>query len=287
MKEGYWVIRTYIAGNVGEKIKYWIEGERPTKSDRRLKSDIKKIQQNEASSTKNVARLFNANFTPVDYLIGLDYSEEAYNLILKIIESRGVVLSELTEEELSIAIREEAERDFSNWIKRCKNAALKGTVFKYVGVTSDMNGKTGELVRIHHHIVISGNMKDICLNKWTNGTTHCEHIWDEPDHLALADYLISQVRHVPDAKKYKSSRNLIRPIPKDKIAIGGAELRLPKHCALLYRGEYKPGMPQYIRYILPPKPLVIMDKLKSENENYDNGSGIIWPADRRDKNEPK
>lgn len=274
MKEGYWVIRTYIAGMVGEKIKYWIEGERPTKSERRLKSDIRKIQQNEASTKKNVARLLNANFTAEDYLLGLDYSEKAYSRLLRRIESRGVVLSDLTEEEYSNAVREEAERDFSNWIRRCKNASPKETVFKYIGVTSDMDGETGEVVRIHHHIVISKNMLNICLEKWTNGRTHNEHVWDEPDHLALADYLIRQVRYVKDDKKYKPSRNLIRPVPKDKIAIGGAELRVPKNCALLFRAEYKPGMPQYIRYILPPKPLAERDRLRNENKDDDNRSGF-------------
>ena len=28
MTEGYWVIRTYTAGVVGEKIKYWVPGEK-------------------------------------------------------------------------------------------------------------------------------------------------------------------------------------------------------------------------------------------------------------------
>jgi hypothetical protein len=34
MTEGYWVIRTYTAGAVGEKIKYWVPGEKPTRSQR-------------------------------------------------------------------------------------------------------------------------------------------------------------------------------------------------------------------------------------------------------------
>ena len=274
-KEGYWVIRTYVAGMVGEKIKYWVEGEKPTKSLRRLKSDIKKVQQNEACATKNVARLLNANFTEEDYLLGLDYSEEALNRLLRRIENQGADLSAMTEEEYLLAVREEAERELNNWIKRCKNAMTKGMVFKYTAITSDMDGETGKTVRVHHHIVISQNMKDICLSKWNNGTVHHENIWNEPDHLALADYLIKQVRHVPDAKKYKPSRNLVRPIPKDKIAIGGAELRVPKHCALLFRGEYKPGMPQYIRYMLPPKPLADRDKERNKNESgpYEIGGG--------------
>ena len=284
MKEGYWVIRTYIAGNIGEKIKYHIDEERPTKSDRKVKSDIKKIQQNEASTIKQSARLINANYTHEDYLIGLDYSEEAYNRLLKKIESRGIDLSTLTEIEFSILIREAADKELDNYIRRCKNAAPKGTVFKYYSVTSDMDGKTGETVRVHHHVVISKNMLEICLRKWNNADkVDSEYVWDEPDHLALADYLIKQVRYVKDEKKYKASRNLIRPIPKDKAAIGCAELRVPKHCALLYRGEFKPGMPQYIRYMLPPKPLADRDKEKNRNNEINNGNETVvnWNGGER------
>jgi len=276
MKEGYWVIRTYISGNIGEKIKYYLEGEKPTKSERKVKSDIKKIQQNEASTIKESARLLNANFTSEDSLFGLDYSEEAYNRLLKRIESWGIDISILSEEEFSILIRKSADKELENYFRRCKNAAPKGTVFKYYSVTSDMDGKTGETVRVHHHVVISKNMLEICLSKWNNANTvDSEYVWDEPDHLALANYLIKQVRYVKDEKKYKASRNLVRPVPKDKAALGGAELRVPKHCALLYRGEFKPGMPQYIRYILPPKALADRDREKDKNDSgpYGNGNG--------------
>ena len=34
MAEGYWVIRSYQAGMIGEKIKYWVPGKKPSKSER-------------------------------------------------------------------------------------------------------------------------------------------------------------------------------------------------------------------------------------------------------------
>ena len=81
--EGYWVIRTYEAGAVGEKIKYWVPGQRPTKSSRKLKSDILKVQQNEASAEKRVARLIHANFSCRDLLLGLDYDGAGYEKITR------------------------------------------------------------------------------------------------------------------------------------------------------------------------------------------------------------
>ena len=77
MANGYWVIRTYTAGAVGEKIKYWVPGEKPTKSERKIKSDIKQVQRNEANAEKALARLIHANFTPRDYLLQFSYTEEA------------------------------------------------------------------------------------------------------------------------------------------------------------------------------------------------------------------
>ena len=78
MTEGYWVIRTYTAGAVGEKIKYWVPGEKPTRSQRKLKSDIKQQQRNEANAEKHLARLLNENFSCADHLMRLSYADEAF-----------------------------------------------------------------------------------------------------------------------------------------------------------------------------------------------------------------
>lgn len=71
--------------------------------------------------------------------------------------------------------------------------------------------------------------------------------------MPIAEYLIAQVRGTLNAKKFVSSRNLIRPQPKDRIAVSDAEIRVPRNCKLIQRAEYKRGAPQYIRYILPEK----------------------------------
>lgn len=61
MQNGYWVIRTYISGNVGEKIKYWVSGNKPVRSKRRVTSDVNKVEKNEKQSEKNLARILNTN----------------------------------------------------------------------------------------------------------------------------------------------------------------------------------------------------------------------------------
>lgn len=242
--EGYWVIRTYEAGAVGEKIKYWVPGKKPVQSERRLRSEIKKQQQNEASAEKRMARLIHANFTSGDFLLGLDYSEEGLSRALGGLDRGG--------EEFPDGSFHACHHQLRLWLKRVRRECRRaGVPFRYLAVTSDTNGKTGELVRLHHHVIVNREALDIALAKWTLGGTNREHLYDTADQTALAAYLLQQVRRLPDEKKYIPSRNLVIPQPRDRIARGGAELTVPRGGQLLHRNEWRPGRPQYIRYILP------------------------------------
>ena len=225
MAEGYWVIRTYTAGAVGEKIKYWVPGERPTRSQRKIKSDIKQQQRNEANAEKKLARTLNENFSHADHLLRLSYAEEAFAAL------GG-------EEEEPETLWKNANRQLKLWLRRTRRACkAAGVPFRYVAM-------------------------EIAREKWTAGGTHCEHLYNEVDYLALAHYLLAQVRYVPDEKKYCPSRNLKQPQPKDVIARSGAELSVPRGGQLLHRAGWTPGMPQYIRYILPE-----VGKIRREREN--------------------
>lgn len=244
MAEGYWVIRSYRAGMIGEKIKYWIPGQKPSKSDRRIKSDIRQQQRNEANAIKRAARILNANCSEGYVLLGLEYSDGG---VAKI--SAGL---DQTAEGYANDLYHAAHRELRLWRDRVsKLCRSRGVELKYLAVTSDMDGKTGECVRLHHHVVINQEALDIAVDKWTLGGTHHKLLTGEPDRTELAAYLLNQVRRLPDEKKYISSRNLIVPQPKDRIAINEAELKVPKGGQLLHRAEYRPGQPQYIRYILP------------------------------------
>lgn len=52
MVNGYWVIRTWESGPVGEKVKYWVPGQKPTKSERKIKQDLRKARQNKEASER-------------------------------------------------------------------------------------------------------------------------------------------------------------------------------------------------------------------------------------------
>lgn len=239
--EGYWVIRTYRAGMVGEKIKYWVPGARPSKSERRVKSEIRKQQSNEASAEKRAARIINENFTKQDALLTLSYSDNGLKKACKDIDASD-----------PNQVFHAAHHQLRLWLRRVRRACKDaGVEVKSCVVTADVDGKTGEAVRVHHHVIISGQAVEIALGKWTLGNSHWEHLYDNMDQTALAAYLLRQVRRLPDEKKYIPSRNLVIPQPQDRIAKGGAEVSVPRGGQLLHRSEFKPGMPQYIRYILP------------------------------------
>lgn len=253
MREGYWVIRTYEAGAVGEKTKFWVPGEKPSRSGRREKTEIRKQLQNEYSVQKQLARLINANYGPGDLLLGLDYSEEGLARLEAWAVSRGLDPYSSDETKRMEAIREAAEWALRNLFRRVKSAMGKeGLILRCVAITSDMDGDTGEAVRIHHHLVVPKEAKAAFLSKWEGwGGVDWSSLSRQRDYTPIAEYFIRQVRRVPDAKKYISSRNLVRPQPKDRAAITDAELRAPKGTKLLFRNEFKPGRPQYIRYMLP------------------------------------
>lgn len=79
-------------------------------------------------------------------------------------------------------------------------------------------------------------------------------LWsNQTDRTPIAEYWIRQIRRIPNAKKYRHTQTVIVPKPKDRFAVSDAELRVPKGATLLFRQEYKPGWPQYIRYALPQK----------------------------------
>lgn len=248
MKEGYWVIRSYEAGAIGEKIKFWVPGRTPTKSERRLKTEAAKVLSNENSAVKRLARILNANYRKGDVLLGLDYSNEGYERLIAAIEG----WAEMDEVEQMEAVRREAEHQAKLCLRRVKYALKKsGIEAKTVLVTSDMDGETGEMVRIHHHLVINREAVEAFVEKWTLGGVEYDWLSGQKDYKPVAEYLLDQVRKIPDAKKYTPSRNLIHPQPKDRIVKSGSLLRPPKGAVMLQYETRTMWQPQYMRYILP------------------------------------
>ena len=275
MKEGYFVIRTYEAGDVGEKTKFFVPGKRPEngKLSRRQKNAVRKQEQNEYSAQKALARLINANFQAGDLLLGLDYCDEGLEKIKAWGRSHGLAVDSESAEESQNAIWEAASHELDNALRRVKRRMEKQDLeLKAIYCTSDMDGATGEIVRVHHHLIVSGESQEMFCRAWEKyglGHVSWTPLWDNQiDRTPMAEYIIRQVRRIPDAKKYRSTRNLIRPVPTNRIVNTDNELLVPRGGKLIYRQEYQDRLaggvehyccrPQYIRYITP-KALKRMD----------------------------
>lgn len=267
MKEGYFVVRTYVAGDIGEKTKFFVPGKRPDKKlSRRQRNALKKQEQNEYSALKALRRRIHANFKAGDLLLGLDYSKEGLERVLAWGRKKGLPVDSENEKERADAIWESASHELEIALRRVKRRLEKqGVELKAVYVTSDMNGKTGEMVRVHHHLIVNAGVRDAFLEAWEKygmGGVSWSPLWERQiDRTELAEYLLRQVRRIPDAKKYRCTKNLILPAPKDRIVSSDNELQVPRGGKLIFRQEYRNDLrdrddylgyqPQYIRYITP------------------------------------
>lgn len=278
MSKGYWAIRTYEAGGIGEKIKYWVPGEKPTKSARKLRSDIRKQKQNENDAVRRVARIIHANFRTDGYFVTLTYDNTHYAQLIPgqtydppepedciygdLDGSVGYADSDHSDQAVGAEIEEHQDAIWLNahhQLQLClrrvrRDCAQKELELAFLAFTSDMNGKTGEPVRAHHHLIVKEDALESFRKKWTAGRVYVSKLWRVPDQYGLAKYLMDQVRRIEEKKKYIPSRNLYMPAPKDRAAKTGNEVQPPRGAVILYRAEYKRGAPQYIRYIIPNKP---------------------------------
>lgn len=261
-KDGYWVIRTYKAGLLGEKTKFWVPGKRPDKKlTRKQRNEIKKRAQNEYSAVKRFARDLHANYTGEDSFFTLDYSEIGMKKLEKWAIEKGVDLNTLTEDEKRDVMWEAADHELNLCLRRAQNKAKKaGVEIKAMLTTSDQkyDRKLQQYiqVRVHHHLIVNREAVKFFEGAWNKlGGTKDKYLstYGE-DWTELADYIVSQIRRMPDTKKYRSTRNVIHPEGKDQVARSDAELQVPRGGKLLFRREFtRSGQPQYIRYLLPKK----------------------------------
>lgn len=283
--DGYWAIRRYKAGPIGETYKFWVPGKKPARMTANAKQNIRKQAQNAQNAVKTLARLLNENFRAGDYLLGLDYDEESYLRLVEKAKERLLTTSDADgsldfarddkERELLMALWHVAKEELlDRGLKRIKYHAQKnGVDIKFAAVTSDLDPETGEVVRVHHHLVVNAEAKDYFEKHWGKGGVSWTLLSAQPDYTSIAVYLLAQVRHVEDAKKYTTSRkNLVRPVPEDRIAKSAAMIRAPKGAVLLDAGKNIPGQAQYIRYILP-------DQAQTAEQHMKNGAVVVRAVD--------
>ena len=185
-----------------------------------------KQDQNDRHGVKRLNRVLCGNFQPGDLLVGLLYDPEHLP-----------------------ANREEAERDAANLLRRLAYAMKKdGLELRYILVTADMDGKTGQVARLHHHVVLPKEAFDHVRKAWGLGDVRFDPLRKTPDFMGLAAYLLNQVKRIPQKKKYRPSRNLAQPKWSEKEMGAGEEIKVPRGAIKLDETRDEFGNLIYLRY---------------------------------------
>ena len=237
------MVTKIISGKVVERRKSRVM-HRPAKRGGRIKgnSNERKIAGNREYAVLQLARIFNCNMKAGDVWLTLTFSDEA-------LDRCGGTL-------------EGAKKEARKFVDRCVYRTKKrGAVTKWVIAPSEIDGETGELVRPHVHIIMSGEgfsfangvlrlFNESVETIWGRGSVDVQFLRNQDDYYPLAKYIISQSRGVPDEKKYSCSRNMAKPVVHREIVSSGAQLRLPHGATELPGTKYEPEKDQNIlRYI--------------------------------------
>jgi len=244
-----WYIREYRMKNgICEKTKFpvQVEGERPVRTGREYKRQIRRAEKNATEAKNTAARIANNNFRAgLDVTDLLTYSDEGME---RLIMKAG------TDEEDALYLA--ARHEMSLCIERARYACRKdGVELKYCAWTSDRDGKTGAPVRVHHHVIVNREGAEYILRAWKLGEAKSKRLYsaNHGDLTDYVEYLMSQSRQIGTEKRYMPSRNLEAPVAtRPRLAKNpAAELRLPKGSKFIWRSEGHAGRPQKLRYYRP------------------------------------
>lgn len=222
-------MREYKAGNVVEKICFRVGSNTIARSKRKSGGTSERKQEvNENSAARKLGRLINANYKAGDYFITLKHFEDV-NL------ETG---------------KKRADLFLRNMTRKMKKLELP---FKWVLASSDLDPDTGEMVRVHTHLVINAESLETLREKWQFGEIDVQILKNQDDFTAIAIYMLKQVRREKsDIKKFSRSRNLIAPVPREHWVSDSYEPTVPRGAVVVERSEYFEGMSvKYVRYILP------------------------------------
>lgn len=248
---GRWMVIRRKSGRAVELSSVWVGANtRPRKNRRKGSTSAQKQDENERDCVKRLARIFNCNYAHGDLLLTPKYDAAGW---ARLEQWAGEHREE--NESWEDALIRAAEREGRLYLERIKRMLeAKGVECRYVLFTSDMDGETGEAVRVHHHLVIQRVGFEAAAEKWGLGTVDYQILRDQDDYTPLAEYLCRQVRRRPNAKKWSCSRNMKKPVVSTRWAKPGEELRPDAKAILVDRNQWELGKPQYIRFIQRPLP---------------------------------
>ena len=259
--------RKYRCKNgVIERTRYAV-GDNATARGKRKKGNtsFRKQEANFNGAIRKSARILNCNFSAEQgYFIGLDYDQEGLQKLLEraqiaeedYLRLIGTAAEEAAEEteELLQKLHAAAEHELRLWSRRLKRAVGK---LKLYGVTAELDGETGEIKRVHHHVCVQLEEKTDRMELiariqkiWKNGTADVRTLRAMPDYTPVAVYMLRQVITRENEKKYIVSRGMEQPEISEREIVINSEMKAPPGANVLERAAYSDDhIAQYVRYI--------------------------------------
>lgn len=210
---------------------------RRPRGKRRGKARAKQIERNLAEAFLRLGRILNSNYRGGDLFLTLKYSDGRLP-----------------------ATREEAERIAGNFVDRICRAYKKATgkKLRWVMVTADRSSKTGEPVRLHHHIVMDPLAWEIIAKNWPADQFSYRRLDGKGNYLAVAIYMIKNAGYRRGHRTWRASQGLEKPVYSSPIPVKAAgSYKIPKDAADIYRevkSDSESGFyAAYVRYVMPEK----------------------------------
>ena len=237
--------RRYICRNIVEKTRFFV-GDNTALHPRwrKGKTMADKREENHRRAARELARIYNCNLDGSGFLVTLTYSDAAHEKLFAGLDEDQIL--------------RESKRLAGLFVRRLKRKA--GTEIKYTYEASDrkvLEDGTLEPVRVHNHIVVMGASMEQIRECWNYGLVDMTSIYEnQEDYTPLAVYLVSQVRSLPDFKKYNASRNMDKPKVEERVVVGDPadEIRVQPGAKVLDRMTYREGsVVQYVRYRKKPR----------------------------------
>ena len=199
--------KTYTTGNYMEMEMFNLSPhKKPFARAKKIKESTPAQKNlNDKKSKTQFRRILHANFTKGDLALSLTLDDEH--------------LPETEKDALRLI------GNYIRVIRRMWDRKFGGLApFKYIYVYSEVDGETGEVVRKHFHLIISGGLdRDEIEQKWRYGFANTDRLrFTETGIEKLANYMIDQAC---GKRRWKGSNNLTKPEPvvSDK-AISKADL---------------------------------------------------------------
>lgn len=203
-----------------------------TRGKRRGKALAQQIERNMREAVRRLARLLNANFRGGDLFLTLKYNNDRLP-----------------------ASKEEAKRELRNFIRRLDRAYRKqtGKKLRWVAVTADRSSKTGEPVRLHHHLVLDPVAWEIIAKHWPEDQFSYRRLDGTGDYTAVALYMVQNAGYERQVRTWSASKGLDKPVYSAPKLVTGTRVMVPKGARIVERVEredmetgFRSG---YLRYI--------------------------------------